>query len=117
MRLAYAKKKKEDTLPKAKIAAQRKPWAKACKENKGLSQMIAKKEAKVKEQAAGIQTGEESISTKQKNHAQAAGAFKIFGFPGDHFREYKSFADELLDPLRNEPFQQRGVDRLEWRES
>ena len=53
-RLAYAKKKKEGTLPKAKIAAQRKPWAKACKENKGLSQMIAKKEAKVKEQAAGI---------------------------------------------------------------
>ena len=39
--------------------------------------MIAKKEAELKEQAAGIKTGEESISTKQKNHAQAIGAIKI----------------------------------------
>ena len=79
--------------------------------------MIAKKEAKFKEQAAGIKTGEESIPTKQKNHAQEVGAIKIQGFPGGHLREYESFADELLDPLRNEPFQLRGVDRLEWRES
>ena len=76
-RLAYAKKKKEGTLPKAQKAAQRSLYAKACKENKGLSQMIAKKEAEFKEQAAGIKTGEESISTKQKNHAQAIGAIKI----------------------------------------
>ena len=76
-RLAYAKKKKEGTLPKTQKAAQRSLYAKACKENKGLSQMIAKKEAKFKEQAAGIKTGEESIPTKQKNHAQEVGAIKI----------------------------------------
>ena len=82
-----------------------------------MKQMIAKKEAEIKDQAAGIKTGEESIPTDEKNHTQEATAFKTMNFLGRHLREYKSFSDKLLKNLRKKPFQLRGVDRLEWRES
>ena len=89
MREAYANRKAAGELPKEQIAAKRRPWAEACKENKNLNKMIAKQVAKLMEQASIIKTRDESIQTEQKEHVQFYAEEMYLGWMENHIVVYE----------------------------
>ena len=117
MRKAYATSMEAGELPKEQIAAQRRPWAEACKENKGLNKMIARQEAKLSKQAAVIKTRDESIQTEQKEHVQSYAEEMYLGWMENHIVEYESFTKNFTNRLYTDRLPLPGQDRLEWKDS